>query len=219
MSNKHVLNVEKRDIVGKKVKAYRKTGKIPANIYGKGIDSISVWINEKMLQGLLKEVGESALIELTLEGDKKTRPVILREVTHDAYRPVIVHVNLQQVNLKEKLQIAIPVEITGESQAVNDGKGILQTAVSEIEVEALPTDLPESIVIDVSGLAEVGDHILVKDIKVIKGVEIITDPDEVVVSIVEPQAEEPEAAAPVSEADQVASVEASEEGAEEKTEE
>jgi large subunit ribosomal protein L25 len=218
MANKHTLQVEKRDIVGKKIGAIRKTGRIPGNIYGKGIESVAVWIDEKTLKTLLKEVSESVLIEVTIKGDKGTRPVILREVTHDPYRPITHHVNLQQVNLKEKIQIAIPIEIIGEAPGVGvgEGKGVLQTLLSEIEVEALPTDLPEAIEVDVSALVQTGDKIHVSDLKVPRGVEIITDGEEVVVSITEPQQEEVEEA-PASESDQIASVETIEEG--EKTEE
>jgi large subunit ribosomal protein L25 len=217
MGNKHVISAEARDVFGKKVRKFRRDGKVPGNIYGKTTEPTPVWFNAKELATLLKDVGESSLIEVKI-GSDKTRPVIFRDLQHGLSFTNILHVDAQQVNLKEKIQVAVPVEITGESEAVTNGLGILETTTPEIEIEALPTDLPEAFVVDITALSEVGQKITVADLKVPNGVEILTDPETVVVAIVEQQVQEEEAA-PVTEEQQVDGVAATEEKADGETDE
>jgi large subunit ribosomal protein L25 len=219
MPAKQVIHATKRDVFGKRLNSHRATGKVPANLYSKDAESIAIWLDTKELRTVLKEVSESTLLDLSLEGETKTRPVILRHVEENMFKPQVLHVDVQQVNLKEKMVINIVVEITGESQAVVDGLGLLETPTAEIEVEALPADLPESFIVDISSLTEVGQHILVKDLKVPHGVEVLTDSEAIVALITEPsKEEEEEVAAPVDEAAAVAEVETEGDKAEEKSE-
>lgn len=219
MAARHTINAEKRDVFGKQINKFRKEGKVPGNIYGKVTDPTAVWFNEKDLENLLKEVSETALIDIIINGEK-ARPAVLRDVQHAVARKGIIHVDAQQVNLREKIQVAVPVEVTGESESVTKGTAIMETLTSEVEVEALPTDLPEAFTVDITSLAEPGDKIIVADLKVPQGVEILTEPETTLVALIEPQSqeEEEETAAAPDEAAQVDNVETTVEGATEEEE-
>lgn len=219
MAARPQLKATKREIFGKELNQHRKAGKIPANIYGKGIDSLAVFLDEKELKELLKHANETTLLDLIVDSEKP-RPVILRQTTsHPLKTQSYDHVDIQQVNLKEKMQIAIPVTLVGENELAAKGEAIVELVTSEIEIEALPTDLPEHYEIDTTQLTEIGQHIYVKDLPKANGVEILTDPEQLVVSLAEPQAQEVEEA-PVDEQAQIEGVETTEEAAadEEKSE-
>lgn len=203
MSQSHVLQARLRTDFGKKLKTIRKNGNIPANVYGKNIEATSVWLELKEFTTLLAHSSESTLIDLKIDSESKSRPVIIRDIQHVATKGSIQHVDLQQVNLKEKIQVTVAVTYTGESDAATKGIAILQTPIEEIEIECLPTEIPETIEVDVSTLIEVGDNIKVSDIKLSDKIEIITDPETVLATLTEPAPEEAEAA-PVTEEELVA---------------
>lgn len=175
------LAVEKRKVVGKKVKKLRKEGILPANIYGKDIKSLSVQLHQKEFEKVFKEVGETGLVDVQLNGELK--PSLIHNVQMDYLHNLPLHADFFQVNLKEKVKTMVPIKILGEAKAVSDKLGLLLQPLSEIEVEALPEDLPEYIEVNVEMLAAVGDQIAVDAIKPPKGVAILTDPSQVVVKI------------------------------------
>ena len=178
---RYKLAVEKRTVVGKKVKKLRKEGIFPANIYGKDIKSLAVQLPYKEFENVFKEAGETRLIDL--EVDKETRPVLIHNVQLDYLTRTPLHADFYQVNLKEKVTTMVPIKTLGEPKAVSEKIGILLQPLSEIEVEALPTDLPENIEINVEYLAAIDQQITVKELKAPTGVTILTDPEQVVVKI------------------------------------
>ncbi len=193
------LTAQKRTLVGKKVKKLRKEGLIPANIFGKRIKSQSLSLDKKEFEKVFEEVGETRIVNLEVEGEKESHPVMVQNLQRNPVTEEILHADLRQVILTEKVTAGIPVEMTGEAPAAEQKLGILIQNISEIEVEALPLDLPEKFVVDVSGLVNVGDEILVKSIKVDKSkVELKVDEGQVVVKI-EPLAKEEVAPPPVEE--------------------
>ena len=194
-----ILKGEPRKIVGRKVKKLRGEGLIPANIFGKKIKSHSVSVDAKEFEKIFKSAGETSLLELQLGKDK--RAVLIRNVQRNPVGENILHIDFQQVDLKEKITADIPVEIIGESPAEKQGLGTMVQQVDEIEAEALPADLPDKFEIDVSALTEVDQAIYIKDIKVNKSkVTITDDPEKIVVKIEPPTAvEEPEVVAPAAE--------------------
>ncbi len=193
------LTAQKRTLVGKKVKKLRKEGLIPANIFGKKIKSQSLSLDKKEFEKVFEEVGETRIVNLEVEGEKEGRPVMIQNLQKNPVTEEILHADLRQVILTEKVTADIPVEMTGEAPAAEQKLGILIQNISEIEVEALPLDLPEKFVVDVSGLVNVGDEILVKSIKVNKSkVELKIDENQVVVKI-EPLAKEEVAPPPAEE--------------------
>ena len=182
------LEAEIREKTGKSSSGrLRRTGYIPAVLYGGKEESQPLIVNTKDLEKALStEAGENVIISLKI-GDK-VRTVIIKELQTDIVRGDLLHVDLCQISLEEKLKAAVPIEVRGESPGVKEG-GILQHRLREIEVECLPTEIPESIPIDVGDLG-IGDSLHVKDLKVTGDIKILADEEQTVVSIVPPTVEE-----------------------------
>ncbi len=178
---KYTLNAQERTLVGRKVKQLRSAGSIPASVYGKKIESTSVTIVRDDFIKVYRATGESGLVELTM--DHQVRPVLIHNVQKDALSGYPLHVEFYQVDLKEKVKAHVPIEITGEAQPVKEKQGVLLTILDEVEVEALPTELPEKIVVDVAKLTAVNQELKVSELKVPAGVTILTDPGLTIVKI------------------------------------
>lgn len=185
--DKIVLKAQKRELQGRKVSQLRKQGVTPANLYGKGIKSVALQFDAKILEKILDEAGETQIIDLQLAGTG--HPVLVSNVQIHPVSQDIVHVDFRQVNLKEKIEASVPVELEGESPAEKAGNTVV-VLIDEIQVEALPADLPEKFVIDATVLTEVDQTIFVKDLPYDKQkVEIKTDPELIVVKVEAPQKE------------------------------
>lgn len=174
------LKVEKRTVLGKKVKNLRREGIIPGNVYGADIKSQAVQADYKDFEKVFKAAGETGLVDLKLED--QTIPVLIHNLASD-YKNNILHADFYKVNLKEKITTAVPLEFEGEPKAVTDKVGLLMPIMSEVEIEALPTDLPENIKINVEHLAQVDEQITVADLKAPEGVTIVSDAGQVVAKI------------------------------------
>lgn len=177
------LEVQPRKVIGKKVKKLRKEGLLPANIYGKDIKSTAVQIPYQDFEKTFKEEGQTGLIDVTLDG--QVSPSLIKNVQIDPISRNILHADFHKVNLKEKIKAMIKIEPVGEAKAVLDKIGMLIQPLSEVEVEALPENLPEKIEVNVEKLAAIDNQILVSDLKAQEGVTILTDPGQVVVKITE----------------------------------
>lgn len=187
--NKITLSGETRKVTGRKVKTLRKDGLLPANIYGKKVPSQSIQLKEDDFLKVYREAGETGLIELTVGKDQK--PVLIHEVQLNPVTDTIIHVDFLAVDLKEKVQTTIPVEVEGESPAEKSGIGTVVQQLQEVEVEALPGNLVDRFVIDASKLTEVDQAVLVKDLGYdASKIEVKTDPEAIVVKVEPPQKEE-----------------------------
>lgn len=205
------LAVEKRKILGKKVKKLRREGILPANIYGKDIKSLAVALPQKEFEKVFKEVGETGLVDVAVNGEVK--PALIHNVQVEPLSSRYLHADFYQVNLKEKIKAMVPVVSVGKAKAVLDKVGIILQPVSEVEVEALPEDLPEKIEVNVEKLATLDEQITASDLKAPQGVEILTDPEQVVVKIAELVSKEAEElAAQEAAAAEAAKAEAAAEG-------
>lgn len=190
--SKHTLSFQTRTLTGRKVKSLRREGLTPAVVYGKKTKTESIQVNTKEFVKLFSQIGESTLVYL---GE---RPTLVRDVTYDAVSGLPLHVDFLQVDLKEKVKANVPVKLVGEAPAEKDKLGVLVQQLEEIEVEALPTDMPEHIEVDVAILTEVDQAIHVKDLKLSSKVEVLSDADQIIAKI-EPMAkEEPVEVAPVA---------------------
>lgn len=178
------LKYEKRELFGRKVNRIRKAGLVPANIFGKDVKSEAISINAKEFTEVFKKAGETQIIDLS------GKPVLVSNIQVDPISGLTLHVDFRQVDLKEKIEAQVPVEVIGESPAEKQNLGTVVQQLHEIEVSALPTDLPEKITVDASTLLEVDQAIYVKDLKVDKNVEIITDLETIVVKVEAPTKEE-----------------------------
>jgi len=184
------LKVSKRNVLGRKVKNLRKGDVLPANIYGKKIKSLSVQVAEKDFLNVYRDVGETGIIDLAVEGEKEKRPVLVANFQLDYVSDRPLHIDFRQVILTEKTTATIPVELTDEAPAVGQKLGILIQQASELEVEALPKDLPDKLIVSIAGLAKVGDAVYIKDIKVDKKIDIKADPGRIIARIEPPTKEE-----------------------------
>lgn len=212
------LPAQKRDILGKKIKNLRKQGLVPANVYGKKTESIALSIKREDFDKVFDEAGETGVVKLTIEGEKEERPILIQNVQIHPLSEEPLHADLRQIVLTEKVKAMIPVEVTGEAPAVEQRLGILIQTVSELEVEALPMDLPEHFVVDVSKLANVGDEVTIKDLSYDKSkVEVLIEDKEAVLAKIDPLAAEEKVEAPAAEeAEGEEKAEAPAEGGEEK---
>lgn len=205
MASKTKLKVQKRKITGRKVKQLRQKGIIPANIFGKDVKSVSIQLPQKDFHKAFKLAGETNIIELQIDKITKTRPVLITNIHRHPVTDYYLHVDFHQVDLTKKVTVNIPIELTGEAPATSKG-GILLQLLDEIEVEALPSDLPDKFKLDVSKLEEIGQNISLKDIKIDpKKVKFTTDNlEELVVKIEEPTKEKEDVEdTPTTEAEEV----------------
>jgi len=182
------LNAERRSVLGRKVKQLRDSGYIPAVLYGKDQESISLQILAKDFEKVLKAAGESTLIYVNANG--QSYPTIIHDVMREPVRDEILHADFYKVRLDEKIKTSVPVVFEGEAPAVKELLGIFVRNVNELEVEAFPQDLPHEIKIDISVLKNFGDQVLLKDINLGDKVQVIGEADEIIATIQEPKSEE-----------------------------
>lgn len=175
---KTVLNATRRTVTGKKVGALRREGKIPAIMYGHGFEPTPIMLELHETTLALRGVSGSSLVNVNLNGEEHA--ALIREKQLDVIRGTLLHIDFQVVSLKEKLRTGVGIELTGEPAAVTEFNGILVNGITGVEVECLPQDLPERIVLDVSGLKNIGDGLYVKDIVLPGKVDILTDPEEMI---------------------------------------
>lgn len=200
-----------RTVTGRKVKKLRQAGQIPATIYGQAMTPISVQFAALELDKIFEHAGESTLVEINI--DKDTYPVLFKNPQFHPVLGDLIHIDCYQVNLKEKIVASVPLELIGESPAVKNGN-ILVPVTDEVEIEALPADLPEKIEVDISSLEEIGQKISVSDLQVDKDlIEIKTDPEQVIAIIEEPKVEEEPVEAEVAPEDVPATAQKSEDEA------
>ena len=192
------LKAEKRKTLGRKVKKLRVEGLVPANIFGKKVKSLAIQLNAKDLKSVVKEAGETKIIDLSLKGESKTRPVLISNLQLHPLSNDFLHTDFRQVGLKEKVTAMVPVELVGEAPAVKEKVGILLHLINEIEVEALPTELPEKLTLSLDDLKTVEGQLTVADIKAPKGVVLLTGKGEIVVKIELPKEEEEETVEPTA---------------------
>ena len=193
MAARPAVMVQGRDLFGKKVRRLRSQGIVPVNLVIPGDDSQALQTDERDLVGVLKETGQSGLVELNsrdatevaLIGDVQVHPVTRR----------VLHVAFRRIDLTKPIQVAVPIDYVGVSPASAASDRFVARELQELEVRCLPDDLPRSIEVDVSGLDQAGDVVRIASIASPEGVEILNDPDEVVVRVEFERAEEEEAEA------------------------
>lgn len=178
---KVVIEAVRRDVVGKKVGALRRAGKLPGVIYGHNFESTPILMDLRDASRTLVHVSQSQLVYLSLDG--KEHAALVREKQRDFIRGTLKHVDFQVVSLTEKIRSYVSIEITGVSPAIKNFNGVVVTDTNQVEVEALPQDLPENFVVDVSTLENIGDAIYVRDLALPANVELISNPEDIVVVI------------------------------------
>jgi len=177
------LRVQKRSLVGKKTKRLRRSGLIPAILYGPRTEPSPLQVKERDLRLALDRAGTNHLIVLTLDEADEPRMTLAREVQRDVVTHSLLHVDFYEVVMTEKITADIPVTLVGESPIVARNAGLLVRGIDSVQVQCLPSQLLESIVVDVSVLEEMEQAVLVEDLEVDEFIEILTNPEEVLVKV------------------------------------
>ena len=178
--DKVVLKASKRDVIGKQVKALRREGKLPAVLYGRHMEQpLAIVFEQREAALALTRVSSSSLV--TVEVDGVEYPALVREKQRDFIKNRLLHVDFLAVSLTETLTAYVGIELTGLSLAVKDFNAILVPGLSEIEVECLPADLPEKIVVDIGPLDKVGTSIHVGDLVLSDKIKVLSSPTEMIV--------------------------------------
>lgn len=195
------LAAARREITGKKVARLRHDGKLPAVVYGHGVESASLTLDAHDFDQLRRHAGPNALIDLSVDG-KKANPVLVHAVqVHPVHRRPL-HVDLFLVRMTEELTVDVPLEPVGESQAVTRDNGTLQ-AMASVKVRALPDHLPQYLEIPIDRLVDFDAAIHVRDLAIPDDVTLVTDPDEVVAKVLPPRIEVEEIAPAIEEEEAV----------------
>jgi len=182
------LSVKTRDVLGKKVKALRREGFIPAELYGHGFENIHLALPAKEFNKVLKEAGSTSVVTLLLGKEKKL--AMIHEVARHSVSSEIIHIDLHQVRMDELVKAHVPLEFIGEAPAVKTAGAVINRSMSEIEVEAFPQDLPHNITVDLSALDALDKTIYVKDLTRPKGVTFLIEDETAVATATEPAPEE-----------------------------
>lgn len=198
-------------------KDLRNQGKIPAVIYGKDFDNQKLALDETGFNRLYKEAGSSNLVNLKI-GDGSDK-VLIHDIQLHPVTGKILHVDFFKINMKEKIKTEVPLEIVGETPLVIEQEGSLITNKDAVEVECLPSDLVDHIKVDVSRLTDFEQNIKVSDLQVPQGIEILDDPEEVIVLVQPPRSDEELEALEEEVVEDVEKVEVEEKGKEEEAEE
>jgi large subunit ribosomal protein L25 len=189
-----LLDAELRNITGKAVKHMRREGYVPAVVYGHRTEPASLQVSERALRQALRVAGTNRLITLNVAGQETPKTVLVRELQRDALSHAMLHADFYEVVMTEEITAEVPIVLIGESNLVKGGGGLLFQGLDTIEVECLPGDLPQQVDIDLSGLVEIDQAVVVRDLKLGDAVKVLTDLNEVVVKILPPEAEEVEEA-------------------------
>jgi len=185
-----MLSVETRE-PKKQLNTLRNSGKIPAVIYGRGFDSLAVQVDSKQFLKILKTEGEGTLWDLKVDDDEPYK-VLLKEYQKDVLKDDYDHIDFYRIRMDEKMRTEIAFEFVEEISAELEGVGVLVKTREAVEVECLPKDLVPSIEVDVSVLKEVGNSLMISDLTIPKGIEVLEDMENIVANISEVKEEEEE---------------------------
>ena len=191
------LKADIRKDFGKRTKLIKMDGKIPAILYGPGVKNISIQVDEKEFKKVFHQAGESSLVELLVDKDKKL--VLVHEIQKDPVSDKFIHIDFFQASLTEEVEVNVPLVFEGVAGAENDLGGTLVKNIMELEVRGLPQNLPHEIRVSIDSLKTFEDHILVKDLIFPKGLEVLKKPEEIVASVLPPQKIEEELAEEIKE--------------------
>ncbi len=212
MAEQVTLRAERRTVLGKKVKRLRQQGILPANIYGRGLESVPIQLDAREFLRTVRRTGVRHMFQLQLEGEDAPRYVLIRGLAREGGTGDPIHVDFYQVDLQRPIETSVALHPVGEAPAVRDLAGTLIMALDTVTVRCRPLDLPDFIEVDLFSLNSFDAVITVGDLKPPPGVEIVTDPSIAVATVSPPrlrlegepgeEGEEAEEAAPAPEEDE-----------------
>lgn len=189
MSSNQTIKASIRGIKKSSNKLIRNSGGIPAVLYGNKVKNQNLALNSKEFGLIYKTVGESTVLNLLVDGEKAPRNVLIHGISLDPVRDFITHVDFYEVNMDKKIKTTVPLVFEGESPAVKSDGGVLIKNTYEVEVEALPKDLPHEIIVDISKLINFQDVITLADLPISANVKIYGDLKEIIAKVAPPRTE------------------------------
>lgn len=184
--DKIILEASRRDVIGKKVKVLRREGKLPAIIYGQNMEPLPILLDLRTTTKILREVSAATILTIDVDGEEHT--TLVRERQRGILTGLYEHIDFLAISMTETVRTQVNIFVEGTSPAEKEYGAIIMTGADSIEVEALPGDLPESLTVDVSVLTGVGDTITVADLVLPKGVDVLSDPTEMLAVVTMPAA-------------------------------
>ncbi|MBE0415706.1 MAG: 50S ribosomal protein L25 [Dehalococcoidia bacterium] len=175
------LSASSRGILGKKVRSLRRKGLTPANLYGPNTESIPLQVETPLLERLIVRVGQNAMITLRVDG--APRMVMIRDIQRNPLTDGMLHVSFFQVEMTQKVRAEVPLLFLGEAPAVKSRRWILIQNLTTLQVEALPSELPRNIEVDLSKLEELNRAISVRDLPIGDTLKVLNDPDQVIAHV------------------------------------
>jgi len=177
------LRVTSREILGKKVRFLRRQGIIPLHLFGHNVESIALQCDEAQLKRVLAQAGKTRLISLKLDKGKRPRNVVVREIQREMRTDGLLHVDLYQIKMTEKIRVEVRVVVVGEAPALKSKENMLLQELNSLTVECLPDEIPASVKVDLSSLAERAQVIRVEDVILNKDITVLNAPELVVIRI------------------------------------
>jgi large subunit ribosomal protein L25 len=174
-----ILKAAKRTLVGKQVSNLRRQGLLPAVVYGYKVDATPIQLDAHDANLIIPKLSSSSVVTIDLDGKKI--PALVRERQKDYIKGILTHLDFQAVSMTEKIRAKVIIVLHGVAPAVKEYNAVVVTNLNEVEVEALPNDLPERIDLDISILTDIGSGIYVRDLDLPAEVEVLADPDEAIV--------------------------------------
>jgi large subunit ribosomal protein L25 len=182
MADKIELQVEKRNVTGKRVKYLRSKGVIPVHLFGHNVESLTLQGEAAGLQKVISQAGRTRLIDLKVGRTAKTHAVMVREIQKDPIKGNLLHVDLYEVNMAEKIRVEVPIVLVGESPALKLRENMLYQDLNTLTVECLPDKMPDRIRVDISVIKEADEAVRVRDV-ILPEVHIINGPDLVIAKV------------------------------------
>ncbi|MXX81711.1 MAG: 50S ribosomal protein L25 [Chloroflexi bacterium] len=184
-----ILQVETRSVLGKRVKQLRREGLVPGNVYGRGRESTSIQTSDTEVRRVFSAVDRNAVVPISIDGASDTIPVVLREVQRHPVSRRILHLDFYEVDLERRIHSEARLVLVGSSEAEAQGGTVVQS-LEHLMLEALPTEMPSIIEVNVSGLDDFGQSVLVRDLTLPDGVESLTDEAVAVATVLAPRVAE-----------------------------
>jgi large subunit ribosomal protein L25 len=187
MADRATIHAQPRTVLGKKVKQLRNNGILPANIYGRGLESVAVQVDEREFLKTVRAAGVRTMFELNVEGEPEPRFVLVRRLDRHGGTGGLIHADFYQVDLNRPIQTNVSLAFHGEAPAVRDLAGTLLQMIDTLAVRCLPLKIPDSVPVDLSLLKSFDVTITVGDLDIPSDVEVLNDPSIPVVTVNPPR--------------------------------
>jgi len=187
MADRATIHAQPRAVLGKKVRTLRREGILPANVFGRGLESTAVQVDSREFTRIVRAAGVRTMFELQVEGEASPRYVLIRSLSRSGGTGSLIHADFYQVDLQRPIQTNVGLTFAGEAPAVRDLAGTLLTMIESVSVRCLPLDIPDTLSVDLGQLRSFDITLTVGDLEIPDGVELLTDPSVPVATVNAPR--------------------------------